>query len=54
MPLTIGYHKVTADIRDGIARTVVEESFRNSTDAVLEGVFHFPLPQDGSISGFGM
>jgi Flp pilus assembly protein TadD len=53
-PLTVGYHKVTVDIRDQIARTVVEESFVNHTDAVLEGVFHFPLPADASISGFGM
>jgi predicted Zn-dependent protease len=54
VPLTVGYHKVTVDIRDQIARTVIEESFVNHTDAVLEGVFHFPLPQDASISGFGM
>ena len=53
-PLTVGYHKVTVDIRDQIARTVVEESFVNHTDVRLEGVFHFPLPQDASISGFGM
>ncbi len=54
VPLTVGYHKVTVDIRDQIARTVVEESFANHTDARLEGVFYFPLPQDASISGFGM
>ncbi len=54
VPLTVGYHKVTVDIRDQIARTVVEESFVNHTDARLEGVFYFPLPQDASISGFGM
>jgi Flp pilus assembly protein TadD len=52
--LTIGYHKVTVDIRDQIARTVIEESFVNHTGTVLEGVFYFPLPQDASISGFGM
>ena len=54
VPLTVGYHKVTVDIRDQIARTTIEESFVNHTDAVLEGVFYFPLPQDASISGFGM
>ncbi|MCL4202229.1 MAG: hypothetical protein KJ000_07025 [Pirellulaceae bacterium] len=53
-PLTVGYHKVTVDIRDQIARTVIEESFVNHTNGRLEGVFHFPLPQDASISGFGM
>jgi len=54
VPLTVGYHHVTVDIRDQIARTVIEESFVNRTDSVLEGVFYFPLPQDASISGFGM
>ncbi|MCY2995196.1 MAG: VIT domain-containing protein [Planctomycetota bacterium] len=54
VPLTVGYHKVSVDIRDQIARTVVEESFVNNTDGRLEGVFYFPLPQDASISGFGM
>ncbi len=54
VPLTVGYHKVTVDIRDQIARTVIEESFVNHTPTQLEGVFYFPLPQDASISGFGM
>jgi tetratricopeptide (TPR) repeat protein len=54
VPLSVGYHKVTVEIRDQIARTVIEESFVNHTDGVLEGVFNFPLPQDASISGFGM
>ncbi len=54
VPLSVGYHKVSVDIRDQIARTVIEESFVNHTDARLEGVFYFPLPQDASISGFGM
>ena len=54
VPLTVGYHKVTVDIRDQIARTVVEESFVNHTKSRLEGVFYFPLPHDASISGFGM
>ncbi len=54
VPLTVGYHKVSVDIRDQIARTVIEESFVNHTSSRLEGVFYFPLPQDASISGFGM
>jgi hypothetical protein len=53
-PLSIGYHKVSVEIRDQIARTTIEESFVNHTNNRLEGVFHFPLPQDASISGFGM
>lgn len=54
VPLTLGYHTVHVDVRDQIARTVVEESFVNHTDHVLEGVFYFPLPADASISSFGM
>jgi len=56
VPLTVGYHKVTVDIRDQIARTVIEESFVNRTSNTepLEGIFYFPLPQDASISGFAM
>ena len=54
VPLTVGYHKVAVDIRDQIARTVIEESFVNHTPSQLEGVFYFPLPADASISGFGM
>ena len=53
-PLSVGYHKVSVEIRDQIARTTIEESFVNHTPARLEGVFYFPLPQDASISGFGM
>jgi len=52
--LSVGYHKVNVDIRDQIARTTIEETFVNHTDSQLEGVFHFPLPQDASISGFAM
>ena len=54
VPLTVGYHKVSVEIRDQIARTTIEESFVNHTGGVLEGQFHFPLPADASISGFGM
>ena len=54
VPLSVGYHKATVDIRDQIARTVIEESFVNHTGGQLEGTFYFPLPADASISGFGM
>lgn len=53
-PLTVGFHKVKVEIRDQIARTTIEQSFVNHTPRRLEGIFHFPLPQDASISGFGM
>ena len=52
--LSVGEHHVLVEIRDQIARTTIEETFVNHTDRRLEGQFHFPLPQDASISGFGM
>ena len=54
--LTIGYHKVSVDIHDQIARTVIEESFLNHTRPIvpLEGVFYFPLPAGASVSSFAM
>ena len=54
VPLAVGYHKVSVEVRDQIARTTVEQSFINTTGGRLEGVFYFPLPADASISGFGM
>src|SRR5262249_29392410 len=53
-PLSVGYHEVTVDIRDQIARTTIEESFGNHTSVTLEGQFHFPLPSDASIRQLGM
>lgn len=43
-------HKVSVVIRDGFARTEVEEEFLNETPRVLEGRFVFPLPPDASVS----
>jgi hypothetical protein len=47
-------HRVQAYIRDGFARTEVEEVFQNDTDQVLEGRYVFPLPGDASISRLGL
>lgn len=43
-------HKANVVVRDGLARTEVEEEFRNGTDRVLEGRYVFPLPPRASIS----
>lgn len=43
-------HKVQVVVRDGFARTEIEEEFTNETDRVLEGRYMFPLPSDASIS----
>ncbi len=43
-------HHVRVAVRDGFARTEIEEEFHNDTDRVLEGRYVFPLPQNASIS----
>lgn len=43
-------HKVQVVVRDGYARTEIEEEFFNDTEQVLEGRYRFPLPADASIS----
>jgi len=52
--LAITRLSVKVDIRDGIARTEIEETFQNRTDRRLEGTFQFPLPPDASISRLAM
>lgn len=43
-----------AVVEEGVARVVVEETFRNTTDRVQEGVFRFELPEDAVIGAFSM
>jgi Ca-activated chloride channel family protein len=43
-------HHVEVALRDGFARTEVEEIFQNDTSQVLEGRYVFPLPTNASIS----
>ncbi len=43
-------HHVSVVVRDGFARTEVEEEFENDTARVLEGRFVFPVPPDASLS----
>ena len=49
-PLAIGEHKVDVRIVGNVARTTIEESFRNESGDVLEGVYRFPLPADARIA----
>ena len=48
-PLSIRSHRVTVRIAGNIARTEIEESFRNDSEHELEGVYKFPLPADANI-----
>lgn len=43
-------HRARATVRDGLAHTEIEETFRNDGDRVLEGRFAFPLPAGATIS----
>jgi Mg-chelatase subunit ChlD/tetratricopeptide (TPR) repeat protein len=49
-PLTLASHKVTVRIVGNVARTEIEEVFRNDTGDELEGIYRFPLPPDARIS----
>jgi Ca-activated chloride channel family protein len=47
-------HDVRVTIRDGFARTEIEEEFANDTDLVLEGRYVFPIPPAASLSKLGL
>ncbi len=47
-------HRVMVNISGRVAHTEVEQAFRNDQAAVLEGIYRFPIPEDGSISGLSL
>ncbi|MBK8588522.1 MAG: FecR domain-containing protein [Sandaracinaceae bacterium] len=49
-PLAISEHKVSVRIVGNVARTEVEEAFRNDGDDTLEGVYRFPMPPDARVA----
>jgi Mg-chelatase subunit ChlD len=49
-PLALASHKVTVRIVGNVARTEIEEVFRNDGNDELEGIYRFPLPPDARIS----
>ncbi|MCC7000077.1 MAG: VWA domain-containing protein [Deltaproteobacteria bacterium] len=48
-PLTLANHKVTIRVSGNVARTEIEESFKNDSADTLEGIYRFPLPPDARI-----
>ncbi len=46
--------KVKLTAREQIARTEIEQTFLNTTNRTLEGIYTFPLPHDASIVRFAM
>ena len=53
-PLAIRYHRVTVGIRERVAETRVEQTFRNNTNEVLEATYVFPVPEGATVSGFAL
>lgn len=47
------YH-VDVHIEDGFARTTIDQTYFNHSWQRLEGMFHFPLPPDASLSRLAM
>jgi hypothetical protein len=45
---------VTVNITGRIAHTEIEQAFFNDRAAVLEGIYRFPLPAEGSVSGLSL
>lgn len=48
-PLEVEKQKVTVRIAGNVARTEIEQTFRNDSKTTLEGVYKFPLPNDAKI-----
>jgi hypothetical protein len=49
-PLTLAFHRSTVRVVGNVARTEIEEVFRNDGDHVLEGIYKFPLPPNAQIA----
>jgi Ca-activated chloride channel family protein len=53
-PLALLSHQVEVQIDDQVARTRVEQVFRNHTDRQLEATYIFPVPKGASVRKFSM
>jgi ferric-dicitrate binding protein FerR (iron transport regulator) len=52
--LALAKHDVKVRIVGPIARTEITETFKNDSDATLEGRYQFPLPADAQIDGLAL
>jgi Ca-activated chloride channel family protein len=52
--LAVKYHRVQVHIEDQVAQTEIDQVFVNESPYDLEGTYIFPLPEEASISDFGM
>jgi Ca-activated chloride channel family protein len=53
-PLSIKYHHVTIHIHNQVARTEVDQVFKNNSGTDLEGTYIFPIPEEAAINDFTM
>lgn len=53
-PLEVVYHRVTVDIREQVAKTSIEQAFRNPEPRQLEGYYIFPVPKGTQLDAFSM
>ncbi|TET78983.1 VWA domain-containing protein [candidate division TA06 bacterium] len=53
-PLSIKYHHVDVTINNQVARTEVDQVFKNNFGSELEGIYIFPIPPGAAINDFSM
>jgi len=53
-PLPVRSMDVDVYVENGVARTTIDQTFFNTTNFELEGVYSFPLPADAAISRLAM
>ena len=53
-PLSLAHHKVTVRVVGNVARTEIEETFRNDGEHILEGIYRFPMPADARIANLAL
>jgi Ca-activated chloride channel family protein len=53
-PVRIDLYRVTAQVKDQVATTHVEQVFVNEGQTPVEGTYLFPLPEQAAISEFNM
>jgi len=53
-PLTLSEQKVDVRIVGNVARTEIEQTFRNDGPHTLEGIYRFPLPSDARIASLAL
>ncbi|MDH5493489.1 MAG: VIT domain-containing protein, partial [Myxococcales bacterium] len=53
-PLTLAHHGVSVRIVGNVARTEIEETFRNESGDTLEGIYRFPLPANARIASLSL